>query len=106
MPLGLVPLSRCENVKRVALWHMFQRVLDMLEDEEVLRTADVWQVWNTIINNGSKVEDQRLRDKDFAWYSSTNRLLVHDIVKDIARLIYGQRYAKKQCVYRMVPGFV
>lgn len=61
---------------------------------------------NPIINNGSEVENLRLRQSGAALYSSTNQQLMHHLVNAAGRLMYGTWRAELGAWIGLLLAFV
>lgn len=87
-------LSQRAKVSHVALHDLLQFVLSAFNSVEVLHAEDTHHFRNPIINKGSEVEHQHLRDIGVHSYSSKNQVFVHHLVSDNAKVIYVQGLAK------------
>lgn len=68
----------------MSLNDLFKFVLNSFDGEEAPQAEDACYLRITIINKGSKVEKQRLREIGVVQYSSTNQWQRHHIVNNLA----------------------
>lgn len=79
----------------MSLPNLFGFVLNMLDNEEALQAEEGRDFCNPIINKWAEVGDRRLRlrlrlrQSGVVQYSPTNQLLIHYLVNDAGRLMYG-----------------
>lgn len=94
LSLCFTALMQGETFSNVYLSFLTMFVRNTSDGEEPFQHWKASQFWNLIINNGSEVEDQSLRDSGVVQYLSTSQLYMHYLVTHSSLLMYVMQGAE------------
>lgn len=78
----------------MSLLDLFRSDLEMSDGEEELQDEKASHFWNPIIKKSLEVEDLLVIQAGVSQNSSTNRLLMNNLMTDAGRLMYCIRRAQ------------